>query len=109
MDRLAVIVIAVLLACLTVRQQAVWSDDVRLWREAVVLNRTSPRPAFNLAVLIRQQGRFAEAIAWLVDASRRAEGHRDESRFRDAIRVQFMAMEMTGMRICDSDWLQPYC
>lgn len=103
------IALLVLLACLTVGQQRRFASDEALWSEAVVSNRTSPRAAFNLAKALREQGRYGQAVGWLVETSRRAEGHPDASVFRVAVQTQFLAMEMTGFRACDSDWLHSYC
>lgn len=90
-------------------QHARFASDEALWRSAVLLNTTAPRPAFNLALALRKEGRIAEAIAWLVDTARRAEHDPHAADYRDRVRVQFMAIEMTGIPVCDSAWLQPVC
>lgn len=111
MDRVAVKTIALLgvLACLTVGQSSQWRSDLALWTVAATVNQTSPRPALNLGIALRRAGRPLEAVRWLVSAVDRAAGHPDEDNYRRAVAAQFFAIEITGVSLCGSPQLQPYC
>ena len=104
-----VCVLIAVLAGVTLGQHARFASDEALWRQAVLMNHSSPRPTFNLALALRQEGRTAEALAWLAETVRRAEHQPHEDEFRARVRVQIMAIEMTGVQVCDSALWQPYC
>lgn len=95
-----VLAILGLLACLTARQLPVWSSDVELWSVAVLWNVTAPRPAFNLGLALRKQGRAAEAVEWFVRAVERAAKTPRAGDYRQAVDRQFLALEMTGFDAC---------
>lgn len=111
MDRVALKVAAlfVVLACLSVGQLAQWRSDVALWSVAANVNQTSPRPALNLGIALRRAGRPLESARWLVVAADRSTGHQDEANYRRAVAAQFFALEVSGVFLCDSPQLQPYC
>lgn len=98
-----------ILAALTCRQVPVWASDTTLWAAAVAVNSTSPRPAFNYALALRKAGRGLEAVPWLVKAADRATGHAREADYRKAVAMQFFALEVAGVHVCDSPSLQAYC
>lgn len=66
---LVLFLVGVLLAGLTGRRMAVWSDEPTLWREAVTLNPHSPRAWINYGAQLEQQG--FEGLA--ADAYRQAD------------------------------------
>lgn len=98
-----------LLACLTVRQQAVWMDDVSLWRQAVRVAPQSPRAAINLALAYRKAGDREAAVMWLIRADALVEGHPREASYRRVIWAHVGALQMAGVPVCDSLLLSRYC
>lgn len=98
-----------LLAILTVSQEQRWATDLSLWEAAVKVNRTSPRPAYNLALALRKDHRYDRAAFWLVETVERARGSADEAAIRARVRDQFAAIELEGYLICDSASARPYC
>lgn len=99
----------VLLACLTVRQQAVWADDVSLWRQAVRVSPHSPRAAINLAAAYRRADQPALAVLWLVRADAALAGHPREAEYRRWIHAQVIGLAVFGYPVCDSLLLAAYC
>lgn len=98
-----------LLACLTVRQQAVWVDDVALWRRAVVVAPYSPRAALNLAIAYRKAGQTERAVAWLTRSAALIEQSTDGDRYRPYLQAQVRGMAMFGASVCDQWLLSSYC
>lgn len=104
-----VVVVLSVLACLTVRQLPTWSSDAALWSAAVQWNTTAPRPAYNLGVALRKQGRPIEAVRWLTLAVERASGTPKAAEYLRAVQAQFFAMEITGFYPCDLPSARRYC
>lgn len=102
-------VLAVGLLGLTLWQLPVWRSDVALWSSAAQWNRSSPRPACNLGLALRQRGQFDPAIDALIDCAHRAQGHVREGWYRVMVSTQLQAMEWTGVAVCDSERVRPYC
>ena len=98
-----------LLACLTVRQQFVWIDDVALWRQAVTVAPTSARAAFNLSLAYRKAVETALAVAWLIRADANLPGEARSAEYRRLIATQVTGMELFGIPVCDSALLWRYC
>ena len=55
--------VLLLLMALTVQRNAVWRDEVTLWRDAVAKGGHMARPHVNLGKALLQQGELEEAIA----------------------------------------------
>lgn len=104
-----VLVLLGVLLGLTAWQLPMWASDEALWSVAVRLNRTSPRPAFNYGLALRHAGHVDRAAFWLAMAADRATGHPREADYRRAVQAQFMAIELSGVPICASASVQPYC
>lgn len=98
-----------LLACLTVRQQAHWADDVALWRRAAVVAPSSPRAALNLAMAYRKSGQIEKAVTWLIRSAALIEASADGDRYRPYLRAQIVGMEITGHSVCHEWLLSSYC
>lgn len=97
------------LAGLTVLQCRQWRSDVALWSVAVRANRTSPRPALNLAIGYRKAANTGRGSFWLVEAAWRAERLQQRARWYPALSAQVLAFEFQGQQVCDFPSLQPYC
>lgn len=98
-----------LLACLTVRQQAVWASDVSLWSRAVIVAPTSPRAAFNLALSYRQAGDIDRGLVWLDRAALLSLNHPRKAELDRAIRREIDGLAAFGTDVCDTPWLSAYC
>lgn len=103
------LVLVGLLVCLTVRQQAVWVDDVALWRQAVVVAPHSPRAALNLAMAYRKSGQIEKAVTWLIRSAALIEASADGARYRPYLSAQIVGMEITGHPVCHEWLLSSYC
>lgn len=98
-----------LLACLTVRQQAVWASDVLLWSQAVVVAPLSPRAAFNLALSYRQAGDTSRSVVWLDRAALLSIQHPRQTEFDRLIRREVDGLAAFGTDVCATPWLSAYC
>jgi tetratricopeptide (TPR) repeat protein len=62
----SVAVIAAVLVCVlgyaTFKRNAVWQDDIRLWKDVIAKSPNKARPYNNLAVAMHAKGQFAESI-----------------------------------------------
>ena len=103
------VILLVVLACLTVRQHAIWRDNVSLWASAVRVAPYSPRAAFNLAVAYRRDTQIDRAMQWLIRAEAVRMGHPDEAEMARWIRSQVISMQMFGLPVCDQLLLSDYC
>ena len=97
-----------LLSGLTVGQQGVWRSDLTLW-QAAVRSHEGPRPAFNFALALRQDGQTERAVWWLVETVDRSVGRPEEAAVRDAVRDKLLFIRMMGFQVCDSPSTQPHC
>lgn len=104
-----VVLLAVVLAGLTIRQIAVWRSDEALWAQAVKQNATDARPALNYGMALRKAGRADAAVPWLIEAAKRSIGTVQEREYRARVAEQLLAVEMTGLPVCGIPSVQPYC
>lgn len=65
-----VLVLFLLYTSASVRQAAVWTNELTLWLHAVERAPDKPRPHINLALALMERQRFAEAAAVLDDTDR---------------------------------------
>ena len=98
-----------LLACLTVRQQAVWASDLTLWSHAVSVTPTLARPALNYATALRKDGQMTLAVIWFVRAGELAEADPRRDEYRRSIAAQLQWMAAFGDPVCERGMAQPYC
>jgi len=98
-----------LLACLTVRQQAVWASNVTLWAHAVSITPTLARPALNLATAYRQSGQSFLAVIWFERAGQLADTDPRRAEYRRSIAAQLQWMDAFGDPVCGVSSVRQYC
>ncbi len=104
-----VCVLGVLLVGLTLHQQRTWRSDVALWAQAAEWNRGSARVAYNYGLALRKAGDVSASVSWFLEASHRAQRTPEEANYKQAIKRQLEAVEMSGYPVCHLPDVQPFC